>query len=109
MTKAKAALGAILAISIAGAVVAPPGAAAGELIVVSPYEGYIYGPLPYGPLPAQGAFVTDERYQAAPRANRHFRIKHAARVRRVTRILYSFDPDYGGGPFYHRHPCCRYW
>jgi hypothetical protein len=110
------------------AVMAPTPADAGEfgiepasgLIVgaveVSPYyDGYIYGPLPYGqyydPRVYYGPHVYHgSRVYHGPRVHRSSRIRHVvARIHHVRRVTRVFDPYAGGGPFYHHHYCCRYW
>ena len=120
------------AIAAAGILTSPPadagdigpeltfGVAAGAwpagAVAVLPYGygGYVYGPLPYGSFHAPGG-VYGSRIYDGPRIHRGSRIHstrsvhHVTRARRVARVYHVFDPYGGGGPFYHRHYCCRYW
>ena len=105
----------------AAAVAAPAPAGAGDIVVRpifgpavdgltigvvegSPYDydGYVYGPLPYG------RYYGPRAYHG-PRGHRGSRIHYAAHAHHLARAYRVLDPYYGGGPFYQHHYCCRYW
>ena len=129
MRKAWAALAAVAAVAAAGATAPSPadagdigpglavGVAAGALtadaVAISPYDEYVYGPLPYRPYDsapvAYGASVDYSRIAHARLVHRGSRIHSIVRVHHVARVYRVFDPYYGGGPFYYHHYCCRYW